>query len=263
MTDHMTKPLDELAAEITEDGIIDANEVQRIRERIYADNIIDREEADFLFKLNDAVSGANNDPSWKELFVKALTDHITKDERSPDVVDAEEATYLIGKIKADEKVDEVELALLVNITATAQKCHESFNAFVLKSLKAAVLEDGIIDDDEVEVIKKVIYGSGGAAGERVDRTEADFLFDLNDATSGKDNSPAWKDLFVEAISKHVLEDEVSPGIVDEEETSWLIGRIEGDETYDDNEKALLVHIKKNAKEIHSRLKFKLDLLNIS
>ncbi|MBT9140356.1 MAG: hypothetical protein DDT30_00932 [Dehalococcoidia bacterium] len=262
MTDHMTKTLDKLAAEIVEDGIIDANEVQRIRERIYADKIIDRQEADFLFKLNDAVSGANNDPSWKELFVEALTAHVLEDVQSPGVVDADEAAYLIEKIKADEKVDEVELALLVNITATAQKCHESLNAFVLEGLKASVLEDGIIDDDEVKIIKKVIYGTGGAAGARIDRTEADFLFDLNDATSGKNNSPAWKDLFVEAISKHVLEDELSPGVVDEEEANWLIGRIEGDATYDDNEKALLAHIKTNAKKVHPKLKFKLNLLNI-
>lgn len=262
MTDHMTKQLGELAEDILEDGVIDGDEVQRIRERIYADNIIDREEADFLFKLNDGASGADNDPSWKELFVEALTDHVTKDVQSPGVVDADEAAYLIEKIKADKKVDEVELALLVNITDTAQECHESFNVFVLESLKATVLEDGVIDDDEVEMIKKVIYGTGGGAGEGVDRAEADFLFDLNDATSGKNNSPSWKDLFVGAIAKHVLEDEISPGAIDEDEANWLIGRIEGDEVYDENEKALLSHIKKNAKEVHDELKFKMDLHNI-
>ena len=263
MTDHMTKPLDELASEILEDGVIDANEVQRIRERIYADKIIDREEADFMFKLNDAASAADNDPSWKELFVQALTDHVIGDEESPGVVDAHETAYLIEKIKSDDKVDDVELALLVNIIAVAQKCHESLNSFCLESLKGAVLEDGIIDDDEVTMIRKVIYGTGSGAGEGVDRAEADFLFDLNDATSGKSNSPAWKDLFVEAICKHVLEDEISPGVVDEEEAGWLIGRIEGDERYDDNEKALLSHIKANAKDVHSKLKVKMGILDIN
>lgn len=262
MTDYMTKLLGELAADILEDGVIDAGEVQRIRERIYADKIVDREEADFLFKLNDGVSGANNDPSWKELFVEAITDYVTKDEQSPGIVDADEAAYLIEKIKADDKVGDVELALLVNITATAQKCHESFNVFVLESLKAAVLEDEIIDDNEVDMIKKVIYGAGGSAGEGVDRAEADFLFDLNDATSGKNNASAWKNLFVEAISEHVLEDEISPGAIDEDEADWLIGRIEGDETHDENEKALLLHIKANAKKIHDKLKFKMDIQNV-
>ena len=263
MTDYMTKPLNELAVDILDDGVIDADEVKRIRERVYADKIIDREEADFLFKLNDGASGADNDPSWKALFVEAITDHVTKDEQSPGVVDADEVAYLIEKIKTDDKVDDVELELLVNITVTAQKCHESLNVFVLESLKAAILEDGIIDDNEVDMLKKVIYGAGGGDGEGVDRAEADFLFDLNDSTSGKNNSSAWKELFVEAISKHILEDEKSPGVIDEGEADWLIGRIEGDETYDDNEKALLLYIKANAKEIHDKLKFKLDLQNIN
>ena len=53
MTDYMTKPLADLATEILEDGIIDAEEVKRLRRRIYEDDIIDREEADFLFELNE------------------------------------------------------------------------------------------------------------------------------------------------------------------------------------------------------------------
>ena len=262
MNDYMTKSLKEFAKDILEDGVIDAQEVQCIQKRIYEDNVIDREEADFLFELNDGASGAANDPLWKELFVKALTDHVTKDVQSPGIVDEDEANYLIEKIKGDNKVDDVELALLINITSTAKECHESFNAFVLKSLKDAILEDGIIDDDEVEMIKKVIYGTGGGAGEGIDRAEADFLFDLNDATSGKDNSSLWKDLFVEAISKHVLEDEISPGVIDEDEANWLIARIEGDDVYDENEKALLSFIKTNAKEVNEKLKSKIASQNI-
>jgi TPP-dependent pyruvate/acetoin dehydrogenase alpha subunit len=87
----MTKPLGEFAKEILEDGIIDAEEVKKIRERIYADNVIDKEEADFLFELNDAVSGKENDPSWKDLFVEALSDYVLKDEVSPGEVDDDEA----------------------------------------------------------------------------------------------------------------------------------------------------------------------------
>lgn len=262
MADYMDKPFDEFAADILEDGVIDAQEVDKIRQRIYEDGIIDREEADFLFKLNDGATGKDNDPAWKELFVQALSDHVLKDEESPGVVDQDEASYLIEKIEGDDKVDEAELALLVDVTVKATKCHESLNTFVLKALKDAILEDGIIDAKEIEMIKKVIYGAGGGAGEGIDRAEADFLFDLNDATSGKNNSPEWKDLFVEALTKHVLEDEESPGEIDEAEANWLIGRIEGDETYDDNEKALLTNIKVNAKLIHEKLKFKLDMHDI-
>lgn len=262
MSDYMTMPLTDFAAEIIADGIVDADEVKKIRERIFADNIIDREEADFLFSINDAVSGANNDPSWKELFVQALTDHVLKDEKSPDVLDDFEASYLIEKIQGDKKVDANELALLVNLAASAKSTPESFQKFVLSSLKDAVLEDGVVDENEVNMVSKVIYGIGSGAGASVDRAEADFLFDLNDATTGKANHASWKELFVQAISKHVLEDETSPGEIDEAEGDWLVSRIEGDKEYDDNEKALLANIKKNAKTMTGKLKFKLDLFQI-
>ncbi|MCL0036240.1 hypothetical protein M1O47_04120 [Dehalococcoidia bacterium] len=260
MQDHMTKPLAELAEEVLTDGVIDAGDVTKIRERIYEDDIIDREEADFLFKLNDGASGKENDPSWKGLFVEALTDHVLKDEVSPDILDEDEAKYLIEKIEADEKVDDVELELLVNIIAKAKECASSFNAFVLNSLKKAVIADGIVDASEVEMMKKVVYGTGSGAGVGVDRAEANMLFDINDATTGNEgHHPSWKEFFVEAITKHVLEDEVSPGVIDEAKGEWLISRIEGDAEYDENEKALLAHIKANAKEIAGKLKFKIEM----
>lgn len=263
MSEHMTKPLDELAEDVLADGVIDADEVGRIRERIYEDGVIDREEADFLFRLNDGASGAENDPGWEGLFVEAISDHVLKDKTSPGEIDQDEASYLIEKIQADAQVDRVELALLVNLTANATGCTESFNAFVLDALKAAVLEDGIIDDNEVGMIRKVIYGTGSGEGAGIDRAEADFLFELNDAVSGKQNSPMWRELFVEALAKHVLEDEVSPGVIDEAEAEWLIGRIEEDGVCDALETALLSRVKAKAKEIHPKLQAKLDGWNVA
>ena len=67
MTDYMNDSLADLKAAILDDGIIDDDEVGKLRERLYADGVIDREEADFLFDLNDAVSGKDNAASWGEL----------------------------------------------------------------------------------------------------------------------------------------------------------------------------------------------------
>lgn len=135
MSDYMTKTLAELSVAILADGIIDAEEVQGIKSRLYEDGIIDREEADFLFQLNDGVSGKENDSSWQDLFVEALTDHVLKDDVSPDILDEDEAKYLIEKIESDGQVDNVELALLVNVTAKAKECTPTFNTFVLNTLK--------------------------------------------------------------------------------------------------------------------------------
>lgn len=118
----------------------------------------------------------------------------------------------------------------------------------LNELKKALLEDGIIDAEEVKTIKDVIYEDG-----KIDKEEADFLFELNDAVSGKDNAPEWKTLFIDAITAYVLEDEVSPGEIDEDEAEYLYNQIKGDGQVDDTERALLENIKAKAKNFPEKL----------
>ncbi len=238
----MTDSLQAMAANIVEDGKVDAREAAMLRETIYADGVIDKDEATVLFQINDAVSGNDNDPAWGKLFVKAITDYVLADDTSPGVVDEDEAAFLIERIQGDGKVDDIELQLLVNITAKATSCTDTFNAFVLDSVKAAVLDDGIVDDDEVAMIRTVIYGTGGGGGEGVDRAEADMLFAINDAVTGKENTSGWQDLFVEALTAHVLEDDESPGAVDADEASYLIDQIQGDGQVDAAELALLINV---------------------
>lgn len=125
----------------------------------------------------------------------------------------------------------------------------------LQELKTAVLEDGIIDADEVTKIRETIYADG-----TIDREEADFLFELNDAVSGKANDEGWPLLFAEAITSHVLDDDTSPGVVDEDEAAWLKAKLEGDGKIDETEKVLLAQLKEKAKDpIPASLKFLFDM----
>jgi hypothetical protein len=128
MADHMTQPLNELKKEIVEDGVIDADEVAKLRERLFADGVIDREEAEFLFDLNDATSGKQHDPSWSVLFVEALTDHLLQDETSPGDIDDDEAEWLIGCIEGDGQLDDNEKALLESLKAKATGYNEKLTA---------------------------------------------------------------------------------------------------------------------------------------
>jgi hypothetical protein len=252
-------------AAILEDGVIDAAEIGQIRTRLYDDGVIDREEADFLFDLNDAVAAGTasvaDDADWSGLFIEALSDHVLKDEDSPGTIDEGEANYLIEKIGADGQIDGNELALLVNIAATATgESPDSFNKFTLDAVQAAVIADGIVDADEVEMMKKVVYGAGGAGGSAVDREEADMLFAVNDATTDNEGHDAsWQAFFVEAIGKHVLEDDDSPGAIDEDEGDWLVAKIGGDGQVDANEKALMKHIKANSTSISGKFAFQINM----
>ena len=248
----MSEKLEQLKTSILADGIIDADEVRTINQAIYEDGKIDREEADFMFELNDAVSGKENHYSWKDLFVKAITDHVLKDDQSYGSVDDDEADYLIGKIQGDGKIDETEQALLLKIIEKATGTCEKFQDFVLSSFKTLILEDGVIDAAEVKTIKSIIYGAGGASGAKVDVKEAEWLFELNDFVSGKANHESWKALMVEAISKYVLEDETSPNVIDDEEAVWLVAKIMKDGNLDEVEQAIVANIKSKATSISQK-----------
>ena len=117
------KTLEELKKELLADGIIDAAEVKELEEVLYEDGVIDKDEADFLFELNNAVSGKENAPEWKDFFVKAITSFVLDDEQSNGEVDDEEAKYLYDQIKGDGQIDDIEKALLENIKAKSKNFH--------------------------------------------------------------------------------------------------------------------------------------------
>ena len=122
--------LQELKADLLADGIIDAEEVVKLKEILYADGIIDKDEAEFLFEINDAVTGKDNDPSWESFFIQAISDFLLKDEVSPGEIDADEATWLVEKIGADGQVDGTEKALLENLKKEAKSFPASLAALL-------------------------------------------------------------------------------------------------------------------------------------
>ena len=251
--------LEELKKELLADGKIDAEEVNKLREVLYADGKIDQEEADFIFELNDSVSGKKNDPTWNQFFVQVVSDFLLNDEKSPGVIDEEEGKWLVEKIGADGQVDGVEKQLLDHLKKNAKKMPATVTALLagavacnaassdsvnLQQLKKEILADGKIDKDEVNQLRKTLYADG-----RIDQEEADFIFELNDAVSGKKNDPTWNQFFVQVVSDFLLNDEKSPGMIDEEEGKWLVEKIGADGKVDGVEKQLLLHLKKKAKKI--------------
>lgn len=118
----------------------------------------------------------------------------------------------------------------------------------LEQLKNELLADGIIDLAEVKELKEILYADG-----IIDTEEAEFLFEINDAVSGKENDPSWETLFIDAITSYLLDDENTPGEIDTEEAEWLYNKIKGDGQIDGTEKNLLVNLKSKAKSFPSNL----------
>ena len=118
----------------------------------------------------------------------------------------------------------------------------------LQELKTELLADGIIDAAEVLELEAVLFADG-----KIDSEEAEFLFEINNAVSGKANHSSWESLFIKAISSYLLEDDNSPGEIDTEEAEWLYNKIKGDGQTDDIEKNLLNNLKQKAKSLPANL----------
>lgn len=127
--DWKTAPLNELARLVVEDGKIDAEEVRMIEERISEDGMIDQEEAEFLFTINDIVSGNDNTPEFQEFFVEAITAFVLADEMSPGVLDEYEWDWLKAMMGEDGQIDETEAKLMVNIAEQSVSVPEDFDTF--------------------------------------------------------------------------------------------------------------------------------------
>lgn len=127
--------LEKTVQEIIADGVVDAKEVVDLTEIIYADGSVDKEEADAMFLINDAVSGNDNDPTYKDLFVKSISDFVLEDEETPGVIDELEGDYLVSKIEGDGQIDEIEKALLANLKEKATSIEsESLNKLISENL---------------------------------------------------------------------------------------------------------------------------------
>jgi hypothetical protein len=108
--------LSELKNSILEDGVVDGAEVAQMRAALLADGVIDREEADFLFDINDAVSGKSNDEAWANFFVEAIASHLLDYDDSPGEIDSDELQWLSSKLLADGQIDSTEKALLQELS---------------------------------------------------------------------------------------------------------------------------------------------------
>jgi hypothetical protein len=70
MVDYMNDPLSELLRDVADDGVVDAQELQAIQNRLLEDDEISQDEAEFLFAINDYVGeNSGNTAEYKEFFI--------------------------------------------------------------------------------------------------------------------------------------------------------------------------------------------------
>jgi hypothetical protein len=239
------------------DGQIHAEDVLRLRRAIYQEGGIDREKAEALFRLNRDHDG--NDPAWAEFYVEALSDFFYWREGGDSALTDEAERMLMDWIGPADQIDDgTELRLLLNLIFRTNGSSEAFRSYVLDAVRHSVLHSsqalyghvartpGAIDAADVEVIRKLVYGLGGQSGMAISAKEAAFLLELDHVTAGAPNVPAWRDLFVKAVTMHLLFAGASPDRIDEAEARWLIEHMHSNQPNRENQRALLTYLQQEA-----------------
>jgi uncharacterized membrane protein YqhA len=121
----------------------------------------------------------------------------------------------------------------------------------LNELKNTILAGHSINAAEVKQFREIMCADGG-----IDKEKANVLFELKDAFLDKNNHPDWEIFFIDSITNFLLNDEDSPGEIDDNEAQWLRAKIQYDGKLGKTDKALLANLKKKSLNFPEILRFK-------
>jgi hypothetical protein len=202
-------------AEIKARGSIKDADVLKLRRDYYDDGRITDEEADAIFALHDACPV--RDPAWADYFVEAITDYIVDQAKPEGYLNAANASWLIRRIAKTGRIEtKIEMELLIGVLESARWVPQGLVRFALDQVKQAIatgtgpLRAGAQPDTcrvtggDIDLLRRIICSYGRDGSIALTRPEAEVLFDIDAATIGADNHPAWRDLFVKAMVTSVM-----------------------------------------------------------
>lgn len=192
----------QMLAQIAEKNFVTAEDVLRLRRDIFGDHLVDSEEVLQLFQLAEAAP--SGDPEWRQFLCEAVTDYFVRQKQPEGYVDAEDAAFLIRFFGAPDTASPLKVDALVHLLRHARQVDQSLIDFGMETVRAHVLCDGRVDAVEVANLRSFLFAMGSDGNIAITRGEADFLFDLNDATRDADNDDSWHTLFAQAVSNYVM-----------------------------------------------------------
>ncbi len=202
--DAHTQPIETRLAAIGADGYVTADEVLFLRRSVFANGVVCERELDAIFALgNRAPEG---DLEWPQFFAEAVADFYLREEEPQGYLTEEEFDELQARIVGNGCANRLERALLVKLMETALETPPEMSAFTGRELKASIMskERPAVSKEDVMLIRRWLFAAGGAGNVGVTRTEAEILFDVNDAVKFGEATPAWGQLFTQGVVNHLM-----------------------------------------------------------
>lgn len=122
----------------------------------------------------------------------------------------------------------------------------------LKDLRKKITSSGAVEESEINLLRDALLNDG----EGMTIEKGNLLFDLKEFSSNGKLPAGFKDLFVQAITALLLEDEESPGEISESEAKWLRAKIQYNGRIDHYDRALLNNLKKRSINFPKVLQYK-------
>lgn len=190
------------------DGYVSAEDVLFLRRMVFKDGIVSPEELDALFSLGE--KAPKGDPEWFQFFEEAAADfYLREEEPQGYFTPAEFTTFKARVLHEGGRASALELRLMVKLFEDAVETPTEMRGFFVNEFRAAVAARGAdarLTAEDAALLRRFVFAKGGDGNLNVARDEAEFLFDLNDATNGVGNDPAWTEFFVKAIAAHLMAD---------------------------------------------------------
>lgn len=208
--------LHEIAQRVATTGVVTAADVLAVRRAVYGgDCIVSRTEAQAVYAIEHGRRTTNRE--WSDFFVEALADFALNQEQPAGFLSPETAARLEGQIMARKTPSmDADMAIVAKLIEQARDVPASFSAFALRLAKDAVIYgdsadasgrahvSGRVDDADVALLQRILWGAGVEGHLAVSRCEAEALFAIADATTGADNVAAFDDLFAKAIGNYLI-----------------------------------------------------------
>jgi len=196
-------------------GAITPGDVLAIRRAVWPDGVVARAEAEAIFDLHRLARSPSLE--WGDFFIEAIADSVLNATEPRAYVDDDSAAWLIEQLNREERpIGAVEIELVVKIVEKALNAPASLKAWALAQIERGVLSGegatrrdgdlrpGVVDEAEVNWLRRLVFASGGDGALVVSQDEAEMLWRIKDATLGAANAQGWQTLFVQAVGNHLM-----------------------------------------------------------
>jgi hypothetical protein len=201
-------------ARLVQAGSIRDNDINRLREFVWAEDMLAATTIDSLFMLLKRCE--IDSPVWNDFFVEAVEHYLLHQVAPHGLLKDGGAEWLRDKIAPHGRIKTLcELELLVTVIENAENGSDRLRSFALSEVETTIItgegptrrgagvRERCVDEAEVAMLRRLILGNAEDAVV-VSSADSDLLFRIKKETVRSMNAPSWKTFFVQAVGNHLM-----------------------------------------------------------